>query len=931
MKSKISYAVAAILGGTSVGAWGQEQASGTETTTSEGITEVIVTAQRRTENMQNVPISMQALTSQTLQQLNIQTFDDFLKYLPNVTSANNGPGQNEVFMRGLSAGSQASQGSGSTGLWPNVAIYLDNQSGQLPNRNLDIYAADLERIEVLAGPQGTLFGSGAEAGVIRYITNSPKLDRTEANVTASYGVTAGGDPNTAVQAVLNLPLIEGKMAVRGVIYTDSRGGYIDNVPATFTRKNTDVGIGFAYLPGTPIPGTNPQAYQCPDGLPNNGFCVPPGSPAINNYLIARNNINPVTYQGIRAELLYKFSDDWNVLVTQSYQDMHSQGVFYQQPYASDGAPLQPLQVTLFNTANNKDKWESTAWTVNGKFGDIRAVYTGGYLVRDVDQTGDYTNYARGVYADYYQCYGPGSYTLGPPLASKCFSPSSAWKASEQNKHFQNELRFSTPDEWRLRGILGAFWEDNKLWDQTAWMYKNLPPCTSSGTSGVDPGNTGCLSNVGTIPGTTVVNAGVQNDRTSFYQDQVREYKQLAFFASVDFDLIPKTLTVTAGTRWFRFDNSMKGSVLSSFGCYQQGLNGFIATGATNGCYIANSPNPYPSPAFGSTYYSYNLDHDNLSNTETGTRSRANLTWHATRDVMFYYTYSQGFRPGGFNQNGGAPHAYISLTPGTGAPPNAAQYLIPSSYTSDNLTNNEIGWKTEFLDHRLLWNGAVYKENWNNVQIEFFNPGVVGNLFYDTNGQNFQIKGVETQLVAQVMDGLTLQGAAAWNSSEQTNSPSLLVNNPSAPGYGKPITNACNLFLGGCAAVQNPFGTIGSPSANAPPLQFSLHARYEWHLAGYVPFIQAGAFHTDHSFTQAGANPTYHLGGTVTTSRGRFENPAYTTYDAAVGVSKDAWRFTLSCENLSNSNASTFISSQQFITAQTPLRPRVITGTFGYSF
>ncbi len=97
-----------------------------------------------------------------------------------------------------------------------------------------------------------------------------------------------------------------------------------------------------------------------------------------------------------------------MLITQSYQDMDSQGVFYQQPNASDGAPLQPLEVTLFNPAYDKDKFESTAWTVNGKFGDLKAVYTGGYLVRNVDQVGDYTNYARGVYADYYQCYGPGS-------------------------------------------------------------------------------------------------------------------------------------------------------------------------------------------------------------------------------------------------------------------------------------------------------------------------------------------------------------------------------------------------------------------------------------------------------------------------------------------------------------------------------------------
>jgi outer membrane receptor protein involved in Fe transport len=930
MKPKISCAVAGILGGTAVAASAQEQAPGTSESVSKGITEVIVTAQRRTENMQNVPISMQALTGQTLQQLNIQTFDDFLKYLPNVTSASNGPGQNEVFMRGLSAGSQASQGSGSTGLWPNVAIYLDNQSGQLPNRNLDIYAADLERIEVLAGPQGTLFGAGAEAGVIRYITNSPKLSRTEGSVTASYGVTAHGDPNTAVQAVLNVPLIKDKMAVRGVIYSDRRGGYIDNVPATITRKNTDLGISFAGLAGAPIPGTNPVAYQCPDGQPNNGYCVPPGSPALNNNLIAASNINPVTYQGIRAQLLYKFSDDWDLLISQSYQDMHSQGVFYQQPFASDGAPLQPLQVTLFNTSYNKDKFESTAWTVNGKFGDIRAVYTGGYLVRNVDQTGDYTNYARGVYADYYQCYGPTSYNPGPMLSPTCYSPSALTHAVEQNKHFQNELRFSTPDEWRLRGIVGAFWEDNKLYDQSAWMYKELPPCATNESPGTG-GNRGCLSNVGTIPGTTVVNPGVQGDHVGFYQDQVREVKQLAFFTSVDLDLIPKTLTITAGARWFRFDNSMKGSALSSFGCFQGGLNGALVPGTINGCYVANYPNPYLAPAFGSTYYSYNLDHDNLSDTETGTSSRANLTWHVAPDVMLYYTFSQGFRPGGFNQNGGAPHAYISLTPGSGAPPNAAQYFTPRSYTSDDLTNNEIGWKTQFFNHRLLWNGAIYKENWNNVQIEFFNPGVVGDLFYNTNGQNFEIKGVETQLVAQITDGFTLQGAAAWNSSEQINSPSLLVNNPAAPGYGTPITNACNLFLGSCAKVLNPFGTVGSPSANAPPAQFSVHARYEWHIAGYVPFIQAGAFHTAHSFTQAGANPTFHLGGTVSTSRGRFENPAYTTYDAAIGVSKDAWRLALTCENLADSNASTFISSQQFITAQTPLRPRVITGTLGYQF
>jgi len=297
MNSKISYAVAAILGGVSVAApfaaHAAEPASSGGEAGSGVLEEITVTAQRRSENIQDVPISMQALTAQALQQLNVSTFDDYIKFLPNVTSANNGPGQNEVFMRGLSAGSQASQGSGSTGVWPNVAIYLDNQSGQLPNRNLDIYAADINRIEVLEGPQGTLFGAGAQAGVIRYITNEPKLNAVEANLKAGYGVTAHGDPNSDLTAVLNLPLITDKMAVRGVLYNDRRGGYIDNVPATFTRKNTDIGISNAGLPAV--------GGQCPDGLPNNGFCVPPGSPVIDNTAVTARAINPVTYQGVRVE------------------------------------------------------------------------------------------------------------------------------------------------------------------------------------------------------------------------------------------------------------------------------------------------------------------------------------------------------------------------------------------------------------------------------------------------------------------------------------------------------------------------------------------------------------------------------------------------------------------------------------------------------
>jgi outer membrane receptor protein involved in Fe transport len=410
---------------------------------------------------------------------------------------------------------------------------------------------------------------------------------------------------------------------------------------------------------------------------------------------------------------------------------------------------------------------------------------------------------------------------------------------------------------------------------------------------------GCFTDLGTFPGSTVNPAGIRPATESFYQDTPRETKQTAFFGSVDFDLIPKVLTLTAGTRHFLFENSYKGSVMSSFGCYEAGT-------PPGGC---------------TSSYSYNLDAQNLRGTETGFKHRANLTWHITPDVMVYYTWSQGFRPGGFDENGGTPHIY-----GTDG---KYQYLLPRSWNSDKLTNNEIGWKTEFFDHRLQWNGAVYRENWDNVQISFFDPGLLGNLFFNANGQNFLVKGIETSMVARVIGGLTVQGAASWNQTRQTNSPALIDNNPLSANFGHAITQQCDSTGGSCTAITNPFGPVGSPTANAPPLQFSLRARYDWSFGDYSSFAQVGASHTGHSFTQAGSNPTFAGSSSIGTSRLRFENAAYSTFSASVGIAKDAWNAMLYGENLSNSHASTFTSTDNFIVEQTPLRPRVLGVSFGY--
>lgn len=884
----VACVIAAIIGSALSGA---SHAANSDTPAAPDVLkEVVVTAQRRSQNAQNVPISMQVLTANTLQQLNAATFDDYVKYLPNVTAPANGPGQSNVYMRGLSASSVRQQSGGVIDPFPNVAIYLDEQSGQLPDRNLDVYAADLERIEILEGPQGTLFGASAEAGVIRYITNKPKLNVTEGSVEASYGITAHGDPNTSLQAVLNLPLVKDTLAVRAVVYNDRRGGYIDNVPATFTRKDTDLGIHYADYP------TGCGSNSTPAGPPCQ---VPPGSPVINNADVAGRAINPVTYQGIRAEALYKITDDWDLLVTQSYQNLDTEGVFYQQPFASDGAALQPLQVTVFNPSHDKDRFENTAWTVSGKVGDLKVIYTGAYLVRNVDQVADYTNYARSVYADYYQCYGPN--TAKNSLVSTCFSPRTIWHDIARNSHLSNEFRLGTPDEWRTRGLIGAYFDENKLYDSFDFAYKTIPNCTSNATPGTPGnGNTGCLSDLGTAPGATVQFPGVQSDISGFYEDALRQVDQLALFGSVSFDLIPKILTITAGTRHFRFDNSFKGSITSDFGCFQAGVQ-------PTGCIVGAN----------------NLDNRHLSDVESGFSSRANLTWHIGSDVMLYYTWSQGFRPGGFNR---VSSCHIK------GPDLINQFCIPQSYQPDTLINNELGWKTEFLDHRVRWNGAIYQENWDNAQVQFFSPGETGLLVFETNGQNFRIRGIETSIAALLTTGLTIQGAADWNQSVQTNSPSLPDNNPASVNYGKLVTESCSGATGSvsCTQLTNLYGPVGSPSANSPPIQFNLRLRYAWEMNDYSYFVQAGVTHTGHSFTQTGNGPALTSAG-ISTGFTRFENPAYSEFDASAGVAKDSWMLHVYCQNLLNSNASLYKNTTQFVVGETPLRPRVIGMTFGYSF
>jgi iron complex outermembrane receptor protein len=851
----------------------------TENTSSDDqLPEVIVTANRREENLQNVPMTIQVLTGETLAKLNASTFDDFVKYLPAVTAHGVGPGQNNIYVRGLGTADAGIQGSGFVGTFPTVAVYLDEQSAQLPGRNLDIYAADLERIEILEGPQGTLFGAGAEAGVLRYITNKPKLNVTEAMVNAGYATTAHGDQSSNVDATLNIPLIADRLAVRGVIYNEKRGGYINNIPATFARADTDLGVQAAF-----------------------GGQVPVNSVVINNSNLVANHINPVTYTGLRAEALYQFNEDWSALLAQSYQNMEADGVFAEMAADSLGKPLPDLSVQLYNPSYDKDKFENTALTIDGRVGELKLVYAGAYLVRNIEQVQDYTNYVRGLYVDYYQCINPGL----TAATEKCFTPSSTWHVRDRNTHQSQELRVSNPSDWRIRGIGGLFYEKYEIQDQVDFFYLTAlpyfnpigPPTgyyTLNGSTVQPNGSAVQVFTPGAVFVPTPVNSNNPNIRPlgdGFFNDITRGYTQKAAYASVDFDLMPNTLTLTAGTRYFRTDTSEVGSDVGSFGCQIPGA---------------------PNPCVNNSNFT-NLNSEGLDRTFSGFRSRANLSWEVTEDALLYYTWSQGYRAGGFNRAPFAAEFSSPLAYGNNMQATThGGWVAPLAFAPDRLTNNELGWKTMWMDRRILWNGAIYQEDWNNAQIDVGANGVIS-YGVTLNGGNYRVRGVETSGVARVATGLTIDAGAAWNHSELVKQATFYWTD------GAPIDFSA-------LKLSNPGGALGSPLAGAPPFQGNIRARYEFPFNGYVAFAQIDAVHQSHSLATTD-QLSLDLQGNTTA----YDLPAFTTYDGAIGVGKDAWLVQVYGENLTDTRTQLYANYSEWYKAITVSRPRTINLRFSYKF
>src|SRR5690348_1993282 len=191
--------------------------------------EVVVTATKTQQNLQDVPLSIQAIGTERLEQLGVKGFDDFAKFLPSVSVQSAGPGFARVFMRGAASGDNGNH----SGSQPGVGQYLDEQPITTIQGALDIHMYDIARVESLAGPQGTLYGANSESGTIRIITNKPDTSKFDGGFSVEGNTVEHGDQGYLVEGFTNVPIGD-RAAIRMVGWARHDAGYIDNVAAVRT-------------------------------------------------------------------------------------------------------------------------------------------------------------------------------------------------------------------------------------------------------------------------------------------------------------------------------------------------------------------------------------------------------------------------------------------------------------------------------------------------------------------------------------------------------------------------------------------------------------------------------------------------------------------------------------------------------------------------
>jgi outer membrane receptor protein involved in Fe transport len=823
------------------------------------VEEVVVTATKRESTTQDIAVAVQALGEQSLDQLGIGNFEDYLIQLPGVTAGGSGPGQNTIYIRGLASTTPNLTTAGVAGLAPNVAFYLDEQPLAQPGRNLDVYVADINRVEVLSGPQGTLFGASSQAGTVRLITNKPDPTGTYGNVKVGTSFTAGGEPSSNIEAMLNVPVSE-RFTLRGVVFVDNQGGYIDNVAGT-----RDVSQSARFRPagteranGVPVSDQR-EGFQAGADLSDVTFLESDNSTRVEE------DFNETTYTGGRLSGLFDINDDWSLLVTHMQQQLDSEGVFFADPSLDD------FEIQRFQDDTLEDAFANTSWTVEGRIAGLDVVYTGAFTDRETDQTVDYIDYLFvGQYLPYYICDGSVTYPGSAAPSGTCQPPDMFVKSRTETTAMTHEFRLNTPVDKPVRATVGAFYSDLELEERNDFTYLGSVVADPFGPFAPNfPFPTGFNSDPGPFPPGVI-----------FRNDVKRTDEQFGVFGEVTWD-ISRQFALTLGARYYDIEVDFDGSANASFcNSFQpEDVNGF----GTDIADLYNGDGEITfrgtcDPAQQITYTLDTIDENTpdqvvaaLRNAPdaaqtSGVIGKASLAWTPTDDLLFYGTWSQGFRPGLLNRPGGAQ--------GPGG------FTVPFALDTDDVTNYEIGWKLDLFGRSFRLNGSAFFVDIENLQTTIFDPSIT-NLFFSDNAANAEIRGIEGDFVwlPGKLDGLTISGGFSILDTEIT----------------EVLTPTDDV-------------RVGDELAFAPAFQGTLRARYEWQVGGLTAHVMPNVSYSSEAFSDI-----------ITINRDEMDS--WTLVGITAGVQADNWAAELFVDNLFNAKAElarNFVNDVERITYARPL-------------
>jgi outer membrane receptor protein involved in Fe transport len=525
--------------------------------------DIIVTAQKREENLQDVPMQITAFGTERLDELQVNDTDDFARLVPSISIQSAGPGFSNIYFRGVSSGENANHSAS----LPSVCTYLDEQPITTITGALDLHVFDIARVEALAGPQGTLYGASCQAGAVRIITNKPDTSGFYGEANVELNSIAHGGIGYTGEAFINAP-VNDNIAFRAVAWYRKDAGYIDNVPGTLTFPTS--GIAFSNAP------------------------------------FVEDDYNDVETYGARAALKIDLNDNWTVTPQIMGQHQVSHGTFAQE------SGLDELEVQQFNPERFRDKWVQAALTIEGKIGSFDMTYAGAYMLRQIDGSSDYVDYA--YFYDAIAGYGAYWYDNNGDY----INPNQYIISDDTFTKMSHELRFASPADKRVRFVGGLFYQRQTHNIEQNYIIDNI-------------------TDDFTVPGTA---------SNIWLTQQRRIDRDYAIFAEITAD-VTKKLSLTLGGRIYRFDNSLIGffGFAEAYSPDRFDANGnFIRDGTgVAGCNGA-PPVVKDSPCT-------NLDKGTADNDFI---HRLNATYKLNEDALIYATASRGFRPGGINRRGELP-------------------------------------------------------------------------------------------------------------------------------------------------------------------------------------------------------------------------------------------------------------------------------------